>query len=302
VNEFKAPQPDRGDAHARIKQLLSDSADNGAGGTAGADPQPGQGEPLPDNERDDRGTGGVDIPEPGAGESVPDAAEDTPSAVTDDPITVARLAESLGVAPADVYELEVPMGDGKTVTLGEMKDAFKAYGPVKEAEARNRSDRQDFEKQVLKTRSDLSAIIAAIPPQIRDHVVRAARERNASWEQEQEKLALETMPELGDSDKRAKFRQMLVEDGAEYGFSEQEITYTQDARTLRWMRDFAEMKRELAAMKAAAKAAPARANAPGKGAATNQSKQRLRDAIVARGRSDPTAQGKQAAIAQLLRS
>lgn len=290
-------KPSFEDRRSIVKGILDEAA-----GDTGKSEEPGESAPAPADGGNDSGTSEVDLGEPDAPESLPDDPEEPAAAVADEPITVAKLAESLGVDPADVYELEVPIDKGVTVSLGELKDAFKQYGPVKEAIARNKEDRSDFERQVLKTRTELSAIVAAIPPELRERVVQEARSRNSTWEKEQERLALETMPELGKADERAKFREMLIEDGAEYGFSEQEITYTQDARTLRMLRDFATMKRELQAMKSAAKRQPGRANPPGKAAASNPSKQRLRDAIVQRGRADPTSSGKAAAIAALLRS
>lgn len=268
------------------------------------------------NETDGQKVSGDDVRADNSQAGAVDADDDNaPSGVDDDPkdaeegstagdgdtVTLSRLAEHLGIEPSDVYELEIPIADGKTVNLGQLKDEFKEYGPAKEYQRKLTEERETFERAQLQTRAELNAIMANIPPQMREGIIRSAREQQAQWSKEQETAVLEAIPDWQDADNRAKDRAMLVEDGAEYGFSEQEITFTQDARTLRMLRDFSRMKRELSEMRAAAKAQPGKANAPGKASPTTQSKRKLAAALQ-KAKADPTMQGKASVVSQLIRN
>jgi hypothetical protein len=224
---------------------------------------------------------------------------DTPG--DDDAITLSSLANHLGVEQSDVYELDIPIADGESVTLGQLKDEYKEYGTAKDYQAKLTGERDTFEKQVLQTRSELNAIMANIPENMRGQLIEAASGHQKQWQDDQEKAVLEAIPDWADSDKRAKDRESLVTDGAEYGFTAAEITYTQDARTLRMLNDFSKMKRELSEMRTAAKAQPGKASAPGRGTASTQSKRKLR-AAIGRAKADPTMQGKASVVSQLIRN
>jgi len=220
---------------------------------------------------------------------------------TDDVVTLADLAKHLELEPSDVYEMQIPIGEGVTATLGQLKDEFKEYGPAKEYKQALEQDRGEFEKQVLQTRAELNAIVSAIPNEMRESIITAGREHQAQWAKQQETAVLEAIPDWQDADKRAKDRALIIEYGAEYGFSEPEMTYTQDARTLRMLRDFATMRRELQEMRAAAKAKPGKASPAGRSANQIKSGRKLSQ-LLKQGKSNPTIQGKAQVVSQLIRN
>jgi len=240
---------------ARVRELLLGGVDPGAatGGdtdtSAPAAPGNGRGAGLPDEPHTDEDADNAGVADPGeagtAGEDsgVPDVDTDP------DAVTLKALAERLDVKPADLYELEIPMGDRGAVTLGELKDAFKQYGPVKEAETKLNEQREEFERAQMVTRAELNALMQVIPAPMREGFIREAQARNSAWQREQETAIVEAIPDWKDTAKRAADRAEIVRAGAEYGFSEAEITYTSDARTLRMLRDFAKLRAENAAAK-----------------------------------------------------
>jgi hypothetical protein len=282
----------------QVKALLTEAAENAGIAREGKKDRPGV--QAGDVREDNGGSSELDQSEPDGSSGVPDGTEGSQEEPAGEPVTIAGLAEHLGVEPADVYELDIPIGDGVTVTLGQLKDEYKQYGPVREATQKIQEDRSNFERSVLATRAELNAIMTQIPEQFRESVINGGRAHQAQWEKEQEKLVLEAIPEWADPVKRATARLQLIEDGAEYGFSEHEITFTQDARTLRMLADFSRFKRELMDAKAAAKRVPGAANAPAKSSTEQSSKRRLAQAI-AKAKADPTIQGKAAVISQLIR-
>jgi hypothetical protein len=243
----------------------------------------------------------LDQQESNAPEGVEDDAQGAAPGDSQDVVTLADLAKHLELEPSDVYELEIPIGDGVTTTLGQLKDEFKEYGPAKEYQKTLEHDRSEFEKQVLQTRAELNAIVSAIPDEMRETVISAGREHQAQWAKEQEKAVLEAIPDWQDADNRAKDRALIIEYGAEYGFSEPEMTYTQDARTLRMLRDFANMRRELQEMRAAAKAKPGKASPAGRSANQIKSGRKLAQ-LLKKGKSNPTIQGKAQVVSQLIRN
>ena len=270
----------------QIKDILN-------GGDSGADVDDDQGENNELGHSADEndsggiheGTGDTDISDNDAAAGLEDdtaGEEEADTEGNDEPVTLKDLAEQLQLETADLYDVDISLGKGEAVTLGELKDAYKEYGPVKEAREKVEADRDAYERSLMKTRAEINAIVNAIPEAMRENIIRAGRERNAMWEKEQQKAVLEAIPEWQDSDKRASDRDRIVAAGAEYGFSEAEITFTQDARTLRMLRDFTRMKAEIADAKAAAKQGQrGKPGKPSKPASRRLTKKRLSERISA---------------------
>ncbi len=251
---------------------------------------------------DNSGAGQLDIPATDAVESMEDANQEAEVGDTggeDQPVTLADLAEHIGGTAADLYELAVPMADGSTVSLGDLKDNYRESGPVKEAREALKAKTDEFERLQLQTRSEINWLMSMIPEQARAGMIQQARERQANWQEEQNGIVLDAMPEWADPEVRAADRAQIVEDGRVYGFSEQEITFTQDARQLRWMRDFSRMKRELQEMNAAAKGQKAAPGKTPKGRRSQNQANRLRN-LISKGKATPHMTGKREVVTQLL--
>lgn len=252
---------------------------------------------------DDSGSGEVDLPGADAVEGVEDAAEEPEANDTEgtgELVTLASLAKHLELEPADLYEVEVPIGEGMTVTLGQLKDDYKEHGPVKEAQVAFKEKTDTWEKQVLQTRSELNSIMSVIPAEMQQQVIQQAKAHQSRWASEQEKMVLEAIPDWADDSKRSGDRLAMVEDAGEFGYSEHDIAHTQDARALRLLKEFSSMKRELQGMKAAAKAKPGKASAPGKATRSNSNQRRLQQ-LVNKGRQSADPRDKVAVASQLIR-
>ena len=252
---------------------------------------------------DDSGSGEVDISGADPVEGVEDAAEESASDDTEgtsELVTLASLAKHLELEPADLYEVEVPIGEGMTVTLGQLKDDYKEHGPVKEAQVAFKEKTDTWEKQVLQTRSELNSIMSVIPAEMQQQVIQQAKAHQSRWASDQEKMVLEAIPDWADDGKRSVDRTAMVEVAGEFGYSEHDIAHTQDARALRLLYEFSNMKREVQEMKAAAKAKPGKASAPGKATRSNSNQRRLQQ-LVNKGRQSADPRDKVAAASQLIR-
>ena len=142
-------------------------------------------------------------------------------------------------------------------------------------------------------------MLSIVPEQMRAQMVRTAQERSQHWTKEQEKTVLEAVPDWADPDKRAKDRAAIVGVLSDYAFSEAEVEYTQDARTLRFMRDAVRWKQQLDELKTATKKKPGTASAPGAKRAGKPSQRKLAQAL-ARAKASPHVQDKVAAVSQLI--
>ena len=267
-------------------------ADSESGGEAAQD-EAGIGEQLPDEQllEQDDDADSLEADSEGAQEEVPGAPD------------VAAVAEHLGIEPKDLYEMQIGLGDGESVSLGEMKDTFKQYGTVRNAEKQLAERESEFERKHLNTRTELNAILNVIPPEMREAAIQEARARNELWSNDQRRQVLEAIPAWKDPDQRDQDREHIYSATAEYGFSRAEVEHTQDARTLRILKDFADMKRELrdARLAAKTKRRPGKPNAPVKQNAGKVSQTKLQQAIR-KAKQDPTMQGKAAVVSQLIRN
>ena len=198
----------------------------------------------------------------------------------DKPVTVKDLAEKLGVDAKDLYdELQIPLGDDTSITLGQFKDRVKDLRDIDATRQEVTESRDKYERDLMSTRAEINALINVIPPEIRAQVMSAAQDRSKAYEQEQRAAVLEAIPDWNDSDIRAKDRDRIVAMGSEYGFSEPEITYTQDARTLRMLNDFMRLRERVAGMDVAAKRKPGQVGKSPAGRKVNQSSRRLAQAV-----------------------
>lgn len=217
-------------------------------------------------------------------------------------ITVKDLAGKLGIEAKDLYdELTIPLGDGETTTLGEWKDRVKSLRDLDSERTEVTDKRNELEKTLLQTRSEMNNLLSVIPPEMREQMVGMAQDKTRVYQQEQEQAVLEAIPAWKDQDNMAKDRGGIVNMGSEYGFSEQEITYTQDARTLRMLHDFLRLRERVGAMETAAKRKPGQPNGPGKSKTQTRKSRKLADAIYA-AKQSPDRRKAESVVSHLLRN
>ncbi len=201
------------------------------------------------------------------------AQEDPDSDDEGESVTVAALAEKLDIEPAVLYdELQIPLSakdGGGTITLGEFKDRIGDLKELDAARAAHDEDKASHEKGRMRDHSLLNEMLAMMGDDARP-LYQAASARVESWENEQRDLLLEAIPEWREPDALAKDRQSIVALGDEYGFSEMEISSTQDARTVRMLRDYAKLREQHEAAKKAGKRNAVKPGRPGRPAKTSK--------------------------------
>jgi hypothetical protein len=220
-----------------------------------------------------------------------------------EPVDLEYLAEKLDVEKADLYELEIPIGDGQKVQLGALKDAYKEYGELGVAKEKQAKAVDQYQRDLMSTRQQLNAMqsVANTPEKqalLREMMGQADGHQN-TWEREQQALVYETIPEWKDSDTRAKDRDGIIALGSEYGFSEPEMVYTHDARSLRMLRDMVKLRGRLSEMEKAPERVRAKPNSAGKSTTNKLTKRRL-DANLSRAKQATHLHDKVGALSQLI--
>ena len=253
----------------------------------------------PDAGGDDSSGGSLDEQEPASDEGVLDDTEGGEAEADDAPVTLKELAAHLELEPSDVYDVEIPVGKDQTVTLGEMKDAYKEYGDVHEYRKKVETQEQDMERAHLATRAHLNRVLAMIPPENAQQIISHADEATKQWQRDQKKMVLETIPSWSDQSVMLADRQAINEHGAQYGFSVEEMEYTHDARMVRYMHDFAKLQKEVSEMRTGAKKKVSTATAPGKRKVQSTKQRKLAQALR-RAKESTNVSDKRAAVAQLL--
>ena len=246
---------------------------------ASADIEPAQGADTPDGDQvqkpDDGGegsqSGAVDTAEPDPTASVEDETEGEPQAAAEgdgepvDPDALVPLSEML---PEGVEESEFYNGSGKKigdewVSFSQMADSYQAQQELAQREEQAKESVSESQREMLQMRTQLNEIMQVLPPEQLQQFAEQAKGRDERYRREQQQLVLETIPEWQNADTLARDRQAILEVASDFGFSEQEMAFTTDARAIRMLHEFAQLKRErAAALKAAGTAQPGKPNAP----------------------------------------
>jgi hypothetical protein len=158
----------------------------------------------------------------------------------------------------------------------------------------------EHEKGQIRDRALLNEMMGIIGPEAARPALEAAQKRLEGWAEEQREQVFEAIPEWKNTDNLARDRQSMINLGAEYGFSETEIAQTQDAKTIRMLRDFALLREQQKSAKAASK--KKRAMPGGKGKQNRNSKRGKLSQVLSQATNSTRDSDKSGGIAALLQS
>lgn len=191
------------------------------------------------------------------------------------PKALKELAERLKLQEADVYDVEVPMPNGKAVKLGALKDAHAKHADVvvRELAFEERVAKQEAEWTRAQTEhAELMAQIdqKAITPQLKE-AVRQKVEANIKRERE---LTLKAIPEWSNPTVRESELQAMVEYLKDFGIPEAFMTGTMNHKLFRMVRD-ATLRKQRHERALAAVEQVRKPSTTGKGAAGNGAPRKL---------------------------
>jgi|GEM_PF-6244534 len=159
--------------------------------------------------------------------SPPDAdpapVEDEPSD-NDSQVSIRDLASHLGTNAQRVYkDLQVPLGNGESLSLGELKDAHQVRETSRSEIAEREVSLQERESAVNAHQQELQAIMGEISPYLTQEAVSAIEAKHASTEARERQSLMEKVPEFKDATKFDAFRDELVEMMSDFGFQPHEV-------------------------------------------------------------------------------
>lgn len=206
------------------------------------------------------------------------------------------VAEKLQVDPSKLYELKVKAGDGHELSIGELKDAWKAKADLDGIEANLTQQRANWQADQIRTQRELEQILSAIDPQqVRPELMQAWEARQKDYLSREREATLRAIPEWSDARKETADKAAILEALKPYGFTSADLENAVDHRLFRMLTDLVKTKAELASLKTKPQPKVAAAPKAGKPATEAQQLGRLKGAVTS-GRISP-----QAAVEKLLR-
>jgi len=229
-------------------------------GSAGSGNDPG-------NDRATREAGGFDeLPDEDT-DTGTDTGTDTEASTVEQegqeekPLTLKELAKELGVDAKSLYEVEIPIGDGKKLSLGELKDLAKQSDDHRTALEQLRGVETDRSNEVMLARRELATMMQALGDQVDPMAVHAVQEMNSKHLQRETTLMMAAIPEWRDPVHRAADKKEMVDFVGKYGFTESELGQVTDHRLVKLLRDMAKGHAAASAAKQQAQKPP-KHNAP----------------------------------------
>lgn len=208
---------------------------------------------------------------------------------SESPTDLKTLAETLKTKPENLYKLKIPMANGESLTLGELKDLAAKQDDISIRELEIEETRTKREADFVKAQAELREIVSALPKTaLSENFRESLRKKHEQAVREENQKTLDLIPEWKDEEFRTKEFSEIIEHMSDYGFPKTYLQTVHDSRTLRYIRDnYLRHKRVTAALERAKKGKPStaprsgNASTPAKPIQKASSKRQPRDQLAA---------------------
>lgn len=130
------------------------------------------------------------------------------------------------------------MADGKTMSIGKLKDLATASGDLETERFKFEEQRSQRESELIRAQQELQTILSALPKTaLKPEILEQARARHESTLTRERARTLEVIPEWRDNDRRTQDLAGMVEWLKGYGFPASYLQSVYDHRTVRFIRD-----------------------------------------------------------------
>ncbi len=155
----------------------------------------------------------------------------------DKPPTLTDLAETLELSEKDLYGVEVPMrGVDEVVTLGDLKDAWKAHRTITEERETFDTNREQQVNDMMIADRQLNQFIeiAKSTGQLSKEVLGKLNELHSNNMAQQQRTLMTAIPEWSDPQQRSNdFEDLVKFLGDGYGFTRAQVANTTNAMYLK---------------------------------------------------------------------
>lgn len=157
----------------------------------------------------------------------------------DQPVTLKELAENLDVDAKELYDVEIPLGGGESISLGELKDGHKQAAEVLASKAEFETEKTHKTNELMIARREVEQLVrlgnqnGLITPQLLGKL----EEIHVSNMTREHKSLIRAIPTWADPAIRKSEFDQVVTVMAEWGFEENEILNAPDHRQIKFMFD-----------------------------------------------------------------
>lgn len=181
----------------------------------------------------------------------PETAQDDTPAPDEMPADLTSLAERLKATPEKLYSVKVPLADGESRTIGELKDGYRAAQQLESERELVRTDRGKLETDKRQALQELEGVVRNLPPQaLTPEAISAVREAHGKRLQAELAQLLETVPEWKDPVRWTAERPVIEGYAAQFGYTPADLAEISDHRVLRVLRTAALREQSLTAERA----------------------------------------------------
>lgn len=286
-----------------VAELLS-----GTAAPAGGEPAPsGRAQRAaaaaePDDDIDPENPDADPDPAPAGGEADEDKPAPEPGAEDPDaeaPFTLKELAAKLEVPAKSLYELAIPLADGKTASIGELKDAYIGALETKTELERVTTHWEARENEIMVARRQLGQVAAMMGERLPANAGQMIAELDEQTQARERAALLQAIPEWANPAAVQADVTAMLAFVKEYGFNRLEFGAMVDHRLIKMVRDFAKIRAKGRELAAKPRPEPVQLAAPGSRAVSGKAAS-LRAAITRAKAPGAKPADKLAAINQLL--
>jgi hypothetical protein len=158
-------------------------------------------------------------------------------------ITLSDIAKELGVEDADLYQIEIPIGKDKSISLGDLKDTFNKWA-VKAKQLDNIEAREsDLHGEMLRSAKTITDIVSTLPPNVLtpQYFEKIEEYQKVHGQQEMEKL-LAIKPEWADPIVATTAKKNMLAAAKNYGLTEIDVSNITDHRWLLALSDLGKLR------------------------------------------------------------
>lgn len=164
-----------------------------------------------------------------------------------------NLAEKLGVEAEDVYNIEVPIADGETATISELKDAYKDVEAINTERETLEHTRVTQQNEQLAARDQITKLVSLLGDQVPDELWQAVEDIQGQEVAKAGESMLAAIPDWKEPAAVKADMTAMGEHLKSYGFTAADLGRVMDSRLMVYIRD--NMRKEKLAKEAKAKLA-----------------------------------------------
>lgn len=159
---------------------------------------------------------------------------------------IKRVAEKLGVDPANLYEsLKVSIADGEELTVSALKDAYRPAAELEKARGKLLEEMESSKREVVQTQQEFSALLQLLGPQnLNQELLQEVNRRTEKQKADEAERLLKSIPEWKDPIARAAAWVDIRKSALNRGYSETEIRLAEAGLAdHRWVKDQLDLAR-----------------------------------------------------------